>query len=61
MSLTPKQIEQVRDVVDMEGFDYAFCYHSDFKEMKDKKFHCLRENYVQAARELREYLEIEES
>lgn len=49
-------LEDVAHKVGSEGFDYAFMYYSDFKEVDDPEFHRLREAYVKAATELRDYL-----
>lgn len=48
---------EVRDRVEIEGFDYAFRHYSSFSEVKDKKFHALREKYVAAAEALEAYIE----
>ena len=48
--------KQIMPIVDNEGFDYTFCDYSDFKEIKDEKFHELRENFKKASRELKEYI-----
>jgi len=40
----------------MDGFDHTFRYYSNFKEVKDEKFHKLREAYLKAAEELTEYI-----
>ena len=49
--------EEVLDTIDMEGFDYAFRYYSNFLHIEDEKFHELRKNYQEAADELEGYLE----
>jgi hypothetical protein len=51
----PKGLKYVRQVVDQEGFDYAFRHKTDFSEVKDEEFHRLRQAYVDAANELAEY------
>ena len=51
-----RDLQEVRDRVDQEGFDYAFRSYSDFKEVKDEEFHRLRTAYVEAANALDEYL-----
>jgi hypothetical protein len=53
-------MEQVMPTVDSEGFDYAFCSYSSFKEIKDVKFHELREEYVKAAQALKDYIGYDE-
>ena len=51
----------VQDTVESEGgMDYAFRYYTQFKEIKDKKFHSLRKAYVKAAQELSDYCRLEE-
>jgi ribosome-associated translation inhibitor RaiA len=40
-----------------EGFDYCFRHYSSFEEVKDEKFHSLRESYIKIAEELEEYVE----
>jgi len=40
-----------------DGFDYAFRNYSDFSEVKDTRFHELREAYIKAAQELAAYVE----
>ena len=49
-------LADVRAAVENEGFDYCFRNYSDFKEVKDKKFHELREAYVKAADALQDYI-----
>lgn len=49
----------VSEAVEAEGFDYTFMDYSDFREIKDEKFHELRENYMEAAEELAKYAIIE--
>ena len=54
-----RDIEDVVSKVGMEGFDYCFREYSKFKEVKDEKFHKLREEYVSAANNLEKYLRSE--
>lgn len=49
-------LEDVRDRIELEGFDYAFRFYSDFKEVDDPEFHRLREAYVAAAQALDDYI-----
>ncbi len=39
-----------------EGFDYCFMHYSNWEEIKDKEFHRLRINYIEAAKKLRQYI-----
>lgn len=54
--MTQKEKNQVKEIIDNEGFDYTFDGFSAFREIRDKKFHQLRENYLQAKEELESYL-----
>ena len=42
--------------MDAEGFHYCFEHYSSFKEIKDEKFHELREKYLEIAQELEQYI-----
>ena len=54
-----KDKEYLVETVDQEGFDYAFVDYSSFEEIKDTKFHELREAYLKARKELADYIGIE--
>jgi len=43
-----------------EGFDYCFVNYSSWDNIKDKKFHKLREEYCNAAKALSDYLKLDE-
>lgn len=58
--MTKEQKWDVRCTVECEGFDYAFRHYSDFDDIKDKKFHELREAYKKAAQELADFIGLEE-
>lgn len=61
MPLTSKELEYIQDKVEGEGFDYAFLYETDFKDMvKDKKFHQLRLRFLKATKALAEYAGLDE-
>jgi hypothetical protein len=51
-----KDKEKLQNAVECEGFDYAFKYYSQFKEVKDEEFHRLRTEYVAARDKLAEYI-----
>ncbi len=55
--MTPDQINYVHRCMDIEGFHYCFCSYSWFEEIEDEEFHKLRKAYVDAAFQLREYIE----
>ena len=48
-----------QDVIDMaeaEGFDYTFRHYSNFEDIKDKRFHELRNAYLSAMQKLSAYI-----
>ncbi len=53
-NVTP--LDGVKAAIEKEGFDYAFRNYSSFDEIKDEKFHALREAYVKAVQELESYV-----
>ena len=55
-----KDRELVADVVENEGFGYTFMHKDSFEEIKDKRFHELRLAFKKAAKELAEYVGLEE-
>lgn len=55
-----KDARNVCDTIDNEGFDYTFQHYSHFGEIKDEEFHKLRVAYVQAAKDLAEYIGLED-
>lgn len=52
-----KDLQYVAEAIDMEGFDYALRHWSSFGEIKDEKFHELRQAYIDAANKLEAYVE----
>jgi len=46
----------VKNKMKNEGFDYCFRCYSDFKEVNDDKFHELRNNYINSANLLEDYI-----
>lgn len=50
-------IDTLKYKMEEEGFEYCFRGYSDWKELKDEKFHKLREEYLFAAGKLQEYVE----
>jgi hypothetical protein len=55
-----KDKEFVLDCVDTEGFEYAFVFYSEFSEIEDETFQELRGRFVDARKELAEYIGLEE-
>lgn len=57
--MNKKDKKYVCDCVNNEGFDYAFIDYSNFPEIKDKKFHELRQAYIEARNNLANYIDLE--
>ena len=49
--------EMVRYRMDDEGMEYCFKHYSTFEEIEDEEFHKLREEFLESASKLREYVE----
>lgn len=54
--MTEEQLDEIRDIVDSEGFQYAIQDYSTFRHIEDVEFHRRRDNFVRAAEELQSYL-----
>lgn len=59
--MNAKELEKLQQTIDREGFDYAFADYSEFKEIKDVKFHKLRKSYLEAYDKLQDYIYGEET
>jgi hypothetical protein len=46
--------------IENEGFHYCFEHYSNFEEIKDEKFHELRKAYLEAAKNIEEYIKYDE-
>ena len=56
--------EEQKDIIESlhyrksaEGLDYCFIGYSSWEELKDEKFHKLRLKYIEAQKELDNYIE----
>lgn len=54
--MSARTIEDVKDRVEAEGFEYAFVSYSDFSEVKDAEFHKRRAAFIAARNALAEYI-----
>lgn len=50
------QKQAVLDIVDNEGFDYAFVHYTDFNDVENERFHELRKNFLKAREELAKFI-----
>ena len=41
-----------------EGFHYYFKHYSTFEEIEDEKFHELRKQYLESAKQLKDYINL---
>ena len=46
------QQRAVLDIIDNEGFDYAFVHYSDFDDIENEEFHVVRKEYLKAREKL---------
>lgn len=54
--MTKAEREYVGDIIENEGFHYAFIHYSDFSEIEDEEFHKLRVAYETAVLALEDYI-----
>jgi hypothetical protein len=54
--MNKKEKEFIKEVIENEGFDYAFTQYSSFDEIEDSEFHKLINQYVEAQRKLKNYI-----
>lgn len=57
--MTKEDREYLQDRINEDGFYYTFESYSDFSEVEDKVFHELREQFLDAADKLKEYINSE--
>lgn len=57
MSLNKTDKEDLLSLMENEGAEYAFIDYSQFEYIKDKVFHDLRQNYIEAYKSLISYIE----
>ena len=50
-------LKYVEECIENEGMWYCFDSYHDFREVKDEKFHTLREEFLSAGQNLRDYVE----
>jgi hypothetical protein len=58
MKMSKPNSEYIESRIEKEGFHYAFVGYSDFEEVEDAKFHELRKKYLEATKELGEYMNL---
>jgi hypothetical protein len=51
-----ENFESVRYRMDNEGIDYCFTHYSSFEEIKDEKFHELRNKFITSLDEIEKYV-----
>ncbi len=52
-----EEFRMVEYRMDNEGIEYCFLSYSDFSEVKDEKFHQLRNELIDKIKEMRQYVE----
>ena len=51
-------LNDVKECILIDGFDYTFIDYSNFEDVNDEKFHVLRKAYVKAHKDLYSYIEL---
>ena len=46
----------MKSSIEKEGFHYCFMFYDDFVDIKDPKFHELRKKYIEATKDLEDYI-----
>lgn len=59
MTMTEKEIQQIKDDIEIEGFLYNFVHGTSYKKIMDEKFHILRQEFIASANELADYIGLE--
>ena len=54
--MTAKERNTVVKCLESSGFDYSFTTMCSFEDLADEKFQKLRKNYVEARKQLADYL-----
>jgi hypothetical protein len=54
--MTEKELLEVKNAIDNEGFDYTFVNYSSFKDIKDKSFHVHRKAFLESRKVFVKYL-----
>ena len=52
-----ENFESARYRMDNEGIDYCFKHYSSFEEIKDEKFHELRNKFITSLDEIEKYVD----
>lgn len=56
--LSLEEAESILSIIDAEGFNSAFSHYSSYRDINDAHFHRLRQNYIDAAAELMNYISV---
>ena len=54
--MTKEEAKEIQDRIDIEGFDYAMFYYSNWEHINDGKFHILRQTVKDANKAFADYL-----
>lgn len=54
--LSQDHAQSIIEVINAQGFDDAFTHYSSYKDIPDPRFHQLRQDYIRASAELKDYL-----
>lgn len=58
--MTEEELQRVREIISVEGFDYAMTEYGDCCDVEDNKYHRLLAKYRKARQDLLDYVGEEE-
>jgi len=56
--MNTQDAEYINTTIKEEGFDYCFDGYSSFEDIKDERFHSLRQKYLNAKKDLKQYIQV---
>ncbi len=57
--MTNVEKEEIRNLLESEGFDYTFLEYDTFEDLGDSEFNKLVKNYVKATEKIKAFLDME--
>jgi len=54
--LKKEERQKIHEDIESEGFLYNFLHYTDYPEIEDLHFHGLREDFIEAAMKLADYI-----
>ena len=54
------ELEEIKEIIEGEGFNYTFIHYASFNEIKDQRFQKLKNDYIKAEEKLKKYLGVKD-